>query len=318
VNTQATVLLPREAPISKRRAPPVAPAIKERAKKSLAYWVELARQRFKLPLFMPTISFDLVGTTAGKAFLLQRHVQLNAVLLTENLESFEQDTIPHELAHLIVYHVLGRSGGHGPEWKEAMRRLGLDPKRTHNYDVANSRTTAQVTGYTCGCGHHPVSPKMHNKIRLGARARCKKCGQRLQWKGVPAPTFRPKPPPAPARPVPAPPRPAARPPSEAMLRFAEALAQKHKMVVPADVLADFEACRAFLDKWSKAPAVAAPLVAKPEPPFKPVTSAGGEFPPTERQLSFAQSIARRKKLVIPPEVLKSKQKVSQWIDQHSK
>jgi SprT protein len=324
VNTQASVLLPREAPISKRRAPPVPPAIKARAKESLAYWVQLARERFKLALFMPTISFDLVGTTAGKALLQERHVQLNAILLTENIEHFEQDTIPHELAHLIVYHVLGRSGGHGQEWKEAMLRLGIEPKRTHNLDVTNSRTTQRVEGYICNCGPHPVSTKMHARIRRGARAWCKKCKITLHWTGAaPVQVSRPTPIVHPTLPAPAPrvtPQPTVRilrPPSESMLRYATSLAQRHKLVLPPLVIASFDACKAFLDQWSTAPVQGVPA---PAPTSVPTATPGPSsvFPPTEKQLSYAKSIARRKGLTIPPDVISSKQLISRWIDEHCK
>lgn len=333
IPSSAIGVLPREVPVSNRRAPPVPSAVKDRAKRSLAQWVELARQRYNRPLFMPTISFDLVGTTAGRAHQDKRHVQLNAVLLTENLDEFEKQIIPHELAHLLVMHLYGFSGGHGDEWKHTMRRLGLTPDRTHSLDVTNARTVPRMSGYACGCGPCEISTKMHNKIRRGAKFTCQKCRKRLHWTGVPggagtvAPVARPVARPAtpyPSRtptpsPTPSPrPTPGARTPSDSMLRFADSLAKKHGMALPADAKVDFEACRQFLDKWSKAsviPRLAAPApvpTPAPAPTRPPVVEEG----PTERQLAYALSIAARKALTIPGNTLQSKRAISAWIDKH--
>lgn len=285
---------------------------------------------------MPTISFDLVGTTAGKAFQTEQHVQLNAVLLTENIDEFEKQIIPHELSHLLVMHLYGFSGGHGDEWKHTMRRLGLTPDRTHSLDVTNARTVKRVQGYVCGCGPHEVSTKRHNLLSRGAKAKCRKCGRRLRWAGVAgsagtiAPVARPVVRPAapyPSRPpAPSPmPRPqgapAGRPPSEAMARFADSLAKKHGIALPANVKVDFEACREYLDKWSKAPVIARPAAPAPAPAPTPAPApyarpAGAVDSPTERQLTYATSIAARKRLTIPDDALGSKRAISSWIDQH--
>lgn len=331
--------LPREAPISKgRRAPPVPPAIKEEARRCLADWVVKARLVFNQPLFMPTISFDLVGTSGGKAFFEKRHVQLNAVLLAENLETFKVRTIPHELAHLLVFHIHGFGGGHGEEWQAIMSKLGLVPSRCHSYDVTNSRTTTRMDGYACGCGPYPVSSRTYNKLERGVKFTCSRCKKKLLRIGAapsPAPAVVPRlgagygtRAPAPARmPLPTSPPPAAsgRLPSEAMLRFATSLAQKHRMAVPPAVLADFELCRQFLDTWSKmpvraaapaavrAPSVVVPLVVSSP---APASSQGVQEPPTPRQLEYAKSIALRKKLALSPVALTSKRAMSAWIDQH--
>jgi SprT protein len=340
VNSLDTAALPREAPISKgRRAPPVPQAIKDAARRSLADWVATASQRFSRPLFMPTISFDLVGTTAGKAFYKQRHVQLNAVLLMENLEKFKERTIPHELAHLLVFHLHEFPGGHGKEWQAVMHTLGLEASRCHSYDVTNSRTTTQKDGYACGCGPSPVSARVHSKLQRGVTFTCSRCKKKLFRIGAaPSPTsvvpprraagYGARPPtPAPARmPLPTPLPRSGRSPSEAMLRFATSLAQKHRMTVPQAVLADFETCRQFLDTWSKAPVTVAvpppghppslafPLAATPSP--GPASSPGVPEPPTVRQLEYAKSIALRKKLTLSSEVLTSKRAMSAWIDEH--
>ena len=322
--------LPREVPMAKRKAPPVAAAVKDRAKQSLVRWVKLARERFNHPLFMPTISFDLTGTTAGKAYTKQRHIQLNAILLTENEDRFDKDTIPHELAHLLAFHVLGYSGAHGEPWQEAMHKLGLEPRRTHNMDVTNARTTKSYTGFACGCGPTSLSAKFYKSFRRGRRVICQTCKQAVRQVGVvevvgggkmptpaPAPATRPANPPAmtPRRnePPPIAPTTPGRPPSDAMLRFATSLAEKHGLSLPLAVRTDFGACRVFLDQWSKAPVAPRAPAATPVPSARPPAPAAVE-PPTERQVAYAKSIAARKRVDIPEDVLRSKAKMSQWID----
>lgn len=322
--TPTPLKLPREVPVSARRAPAVPRAVKERAKASLAHWVGIAEQVFKRPVAMPTISFDLVGTTAGKAFLDTGHVQLNAILLTENLESFESDTIPHELAHLIA----GPGCGHGPVWQGIMRKMGVNPERTHSLDTTNSRTTALVAGYACACGPHPLSERKHAKVARGRSVyTCKKCRKRIRWVGgapdvsvkVVAPTY-------PSGVGRVTPRPAAaghapRPPSDAMLRFASSLAKKHGFAVPRDVETDFEQCKQFLDKWAKAPVAPSTVpssspASSPRPAAPPAPSAPFSVGPTDKQLAYAKSIAARKKLQIPETALRSKREISAWIDQN--
>jgi predicted SprT family Zn-dependent metalloprotease len=279
---------------------------------------------------MPTISFDLVGTTAGRAYLDTRHVQLNAVLLTENLEKFESVILAHELAHILVKDFTGTKGGHGPVWQDTMRRLGLRPDRTHALDVTNARTTAVVHGYVCRCGPHPLTERMHATASQGRTFyKCGRCKTRISWVGSggtvapklgvshPAPdSTRPPPPPRPAAPAREP-----RPPSEAMLRFATSLAKKHSLVTPADVLDDFELCRQFLEKWAKAsvgttlpvPPAVTPAARPTAPAPTPIV---GFDSPTDKQLAYAKSIASRKKLDIPAGALRSKRELSAWIDQN--
>jgi DNA topoisomerase III len=79
-------------------------------------------------------------------------------------------------------------------------------------------------------------------------------------------------------------------PTEKQLEYAHKLAAQLKVVLPPEVLQDFEACRAFIDKH---------VVSQP---------------PSERAMSFAESIAKRKSVAIPDKVKKSSKELSAWID----
>ena len=80
-------------------------------------------------------------------------------------------------------------------------------------------------------------------------------------------------------------------PTQKMLEFAQSIAKRMNIELPAEVETSFEACRKFLDDNSAA-AVA----------------------PSEKQLKFATSIAERKGLTIPPDTLKNGKELSKWID----
>lgn len=178
--TQASTL-PQESPFTKREQPFVDAVLKERAKASLATWVNFARAKIAPGLYMPTISFDLTGTRAGIAYWRRRHIRLNAVLLLENVEHFESDVIPHELAHLLCRAAHGKKvAPHGPEWKSFMRKLGVEPDRTHDLDTANSRQSTLVFGYACACNaKNCLSQLKHKRACAGTVYRCGKCKKPL-------------------------------------------------------------------------------------------------------------------------------------------
>ena len=85
--------------------------------------------------------------------------------------------------------------------------------------------------------------------------------------------------------------PKANKPSDKMLEFAKSIAKKVGVRVPDEVMADWDACKAFIDQNKDA-----------------------AMRPSEKQLSFANSIAQNKGLTIPEEVLANGKELSRWID----
>jgi len=108
--------------------------MKERATRKVWMVLEELNEEYGAEFDFPRIEWVVCGTTAGKAWLGQWRIQLNEQLCKENIEDFINDTIPHEVAHLIAYKVFG-DDGHGDGWKSVMRALGLNPSRCHNYDT---------------------------------------------------------------------------------------------------------------------------------------------------------------------------------------
>lgn len=327
-------MLPNEIPFAKIKAPPVPAGLRLKARECIAHYIERANREQRVAITMPTCSFDLRGRTAGMAYQQRNHVQLNAVLLVENFDDFISDTIPHEVAHLVVWVKYGRkAAAHGAEWKEVMRRFDVEPSRTHSLDTENSGVATVLFRYRCACQTFELTRRTHPGALAGNRY-CKSCKYALQYTGEvkakgdtwrqvdPAPTEAPHPftkqrpvkvvfkarPPlkvTPQRPVPKPDFDA---PSPAMLKYMEYLGRTLKWGIPDSALTNRRAASEFIDR-AKAE-LATRSAAKPAPPVETVATE----PPSEKQLAYARSIAARKKLSIPEEVLASKRAISQWID----
>ena len=111
-------------------------AMKERATRKVWQVLEELNEEYNAEFDFPKLEWVVCGTTAGRAWLQQWRIQLNEQLCKENTEDFMNDTIPHEVAHLVAYKVFG-DDGHGEGWRSVMRALGLNPTRCHDYNTRN-------------------------------------------------------------------------------------------------------------------------------------------------------------------------------------
>lgn len=188
--------LPLEKPIAKVSASAVSGALKLACRQRIAQCVDIYR-RAGIALRTPTVSFDLRGKTAGKAYYLKDHVQLNPVLLQENQQAFIDDTVGHEVAHLATFARHGRAASaHGLEWQRMMRLIGQEPRRCHSFDTSNSAVSKQTYRYLCGCREHMLSARKHGTARSRGYS-CRRCGQPLKYapggSGAPMPGSVPRP-----------------------------------------------------------------------------------------------------------------------------
>lgn len=113
------------------------------------------------------------------------------IKLYERVDSEERKrNILHELAHILanlqanegVKHGKERSAGHGPAWKQMMRRLGQEPRRCHDNDTngLKRRQTRYQMFCPARCGWSFTFAKARrtrriNQARNGATRRCPKC-----------------------------------------------------------------------------------------------------------------------------------------------
>ena len=134
----------------------------------------LAQSIYNQPFEIPTLEYRQMGQTAGKAWYLAWKIELNPDFLKNgHLEDVINQTLPHELAHLIarkVYGVLGR--GHSRSWKSVMVRLGLRPNRCHNYSLegVKTRKKAKCPAKCPTCGtQFDITDKRVAQIRAGIK-----------------------------------------------------------------------------------------------------------------------------------------------------
>jgi DNA topoisomerase III len=92
-----------------------------------------------------------------------------------------------------------------------------------------------------------------------------------------------------------------RPPTPAMKRFADIVARQKGVTPPPGYTQSGSICRAFLDRH-------APKKAGGEPPGE-----SGSKPPSPAQISFAEKIAREKRIVIPDGSMATSAALSAWI-----
>jgi SprT protein len=111
-------------------------AMKERVAHKVWQVLEELNEEYGAEFDFPRIEWCMIGTMAGRAWLTQWRIQLNEQLCKENLENFINETVPHEVAHLVAYKVFG-DDGHGDGWRSVMRALGLNPTRCHDYETKN-------------------------------------------------------------------------------------------------------------------------------------------------------------------------------------
>lgn len=295
--------LPSEVRASRTTAPAVPPDMRLQVRKAVAQCYAVAQRVHARQFSLPDVAFDLRGTTAGRAYLQRKVLRFNAVLLQENFDSFIDNVVPHEVAHLLAWELHGpRIAAHGRQWKAVMRSIGADPSRTHSYDVRNS-AVGGIHMWACHCRTLQLGARQHVKALAGRF--CGKCGARLVQPGsVPARAAKVIPSRVPlhsvtgARRMPRPmtdrPSSTARPPTRAMLGFAMALAGRLGVFLMPEHVATFDGCASFIER------------------HKVVASAA----PSARQLAYARDIAKRKALVIPRLAIASGQLLSAWIAKH--
>ncbi len=141
--------------------------------------IEIANQKLNAGLSHPQIKFNILGKTAGSAQLQRWTLRFNPVLLEENLADYLQNVVPHEICHLVAYHLYGPVRPHGKEWQGLMRSLfAIEPQTYHQFDV--SSVEGKTFAYQCQCSTIKLSIRRHNKVqKKQTQYQCRRCKQRL-------------------------------------------------------------------------------------------------------------------------------------------
>lgn len=139
------------------------------------YWT-LAQEKYpalaKYP--PPRWNFAKLGKVAGRAFDSHR-IELNEILYNENKNDFHAGTIPHEVAHCVVYRLYtDHKAPHGKEWKKVMIAFGIEPETYHNYSIRNA-SRLKIYDYFCECQDWQFTSIRHNRVKKGVVYTCPKC-----------------------------------------------------------------------------------------------------------------------------------------------
>lgn len=172
--------------------------VKRRVVQKLQWCITVAEDHYGRTFKFPNVEYTLRGTTAGTAHYSSWTINLNSVLLMENLDTFIERTVVHEMAHLIDDVVnpsshtstvtMTRSGRirrskrsvHGPSWKRIMRLFGADPSRCHSYDVSSARVRRKTRHvYECKTCQKKmvIGPVRHKKMQRGVKYWMRGCGR---------------------------------------------------------------------------------------------------------------------------------------------
>lgn len=138
-----------------------------------------------------SVLYDLKGRSAGQFRVRKRlcEIRYNPTLFGLYFDDNLSNTVPHEVAHYLVYLLYPRRRTgyrrvkpHGLEWRELMAKLGADASVCHNYDLGLiAQRKERQFSYNCDCKQHQISCRRHNKIQSGmARYSCRYCKVELR------------------------------------------------------------------------------------------------------------------------------------------
>ncbi|OGU22510.1 MAG: hypothetical protein A2580_08990 [Hydrogenophilales bacterium RIFOXYD1_FULL_62_11] len=147
----------------------------------------LARQLYDLGDLKAVVRFDLKGKTAGWAILERKKalgtIRLNIEACRVALDDMLDDTIPHEIAHLVAEWTR-RGHGHDEGWRRIAISLGSTGQRCHTLDLTPARKTRRFR-YRATCGTEiALSSVRHNKLRKGKTFKLRDTGGILTASGL--------------------------------------------------------------------------------------------------------------------------------------
>lgn len=142
-----------------------------------------AKEQFGVDLDKVGIRFDLKGRVAGYAcargFLGARtyHMRFNYDMLARGdadvLRDMLEDTVPHEIAHIVCFMKPQLGRNHDAGWASVARALGSTGSRTHDIDVVYGKGTTYE--YTTSNGNTVrLSDRHHASIQRGGTLRFRK------------------------------------------------------------------------------------------------------------------------------------------------
>jgi SprT protein len=164
--------------------------IRARVDAKIAECVAKINTHYDVTMPKMTVAYDINSVhLGGEAHPSKMHLRFNPVYLNAHTDHYIAQTVPHEVAHLGVHFVEGRSyhqvrtrSGrvrlkrdiHGGAWQMMMSVLGVPADRCHAYTTPEGVTAGKPKtkyNYTCSVCQAVVvvGPKHHAKLQAGAR-----------------------------------------------------------------------------------------------------------------------------------------------------
>lgn len=125
---------------------------------------------------------DRFTARMGDANYSKMRMRLSTPLFIRAFAEEQENTVVHEMCHIIALHKFGRGiKSHGGEWQACMIIAGYEPTRCHDVDTTGLTKTRKTFPTVCGCDKlHLVTQKVWLKIAQGSKYTCRRCKQWLQ------------------------------------------------------------------------------------------------------------------------------------------
>lgn len=104
--------------------------------------LEEAAEKFGFPVLVKTeVRFDLKGNSAGQAMLKGGNLILrfNQEAIEKSYREMVEDTIPHEVAHLVCFVDPSYGKSHDEGWTKVAKSLGGSGNRIHQIELTKAR-----------------------------------------------------------------------------------------------------------------------------------------------------------------------------------
>jgi len=166
---------------------PIGERARQQVREHTRRYIRVAERELGRELSPLAVTFDLVGGTAGmfRARDGRSEIRYNPWIFAKYWDENLADTVPHEVAHFVVFETRGRRRPrpHGAEWRSWMEFFGADASVTFDLDLSGIPRRAQRTHpYLCDCREHALSSTRHNRVQKGTGSYlCRYCKGPLRY-----------------------------------------------------------------------------------------------------------------------------------------
>jgi SprT protein len=156
-------------------------------------WIRFACEKNGVPELSQVITVEWnrrftrrMGDAFYSPFAYKARIRLSTPLWERASYDERRDTVIHETCHVIAAYKFGYLPPHGPEWRKAMRKCGVEPIRGHTVD-RTGLARRQRRYVLCDCPTEKkcrIGVRLFNRVRRDGEFRCEKCGLQLGRKAM--------------------------------------------------------------------------------------------------------------------------------------